>query len=89
MRKLLSALLVFFCFVNVSLAQRAEGIIKGALTDSSSKQPIADATVSVVSAKDSSLASFVLSSKQGEFEIKNLLPGGQQLGFSQQPTTLR
>ena len=79
MRKLLSTLLVFISLVNVSLAQRAEGVIKGVLTDSSSKQPIADATVSVVSAKDSSLASFVLSSKQGAFEIKNLLPGDYRL----------
>ena len=61
------------------MAQRAEGVIKGILTDSSSKQPIPDATVSVINAKDSSLASFILSSKQGAFEIKNLLPGDYRL----------
>ncbi|GDX42509.1 hypothetical protein LBMAG22_10380 [Bacteroidota bacterium] len=61
------------------MAQRAEGVVKGQLTDSSAKQPIADATVSVVNSKDSSLASFVLSSKQGGFEIKNLLPGDYKL----------
>ena len=79
MRKLFSTLLVFICLVNVSLAQRADGVIKGILTDSSSKQPIPDATVSVINAKDSSLASFILSSKQGVFEIKNLLPGDYRL----------
>lgn len=61
------------------IAQRADGSIKGKLIDSTSKQPVADATVSVISARDSSLASFTLSSKQGTFEIKNLLPGDYKL----------
>jgi hypothetical protein len=79
MRKYVSFLLFVLCVGNGAMAQRAEGVIKGQLTDSSAKQPIADATVSVVNSKDSSLASFVLSSKQGGFEIKNLLPGDYKL----------
>jgi hypothetical protein len=79
MRKYVSLLLFVLCVGNGAMAQRAEGVIKGQLTDSSAKQPIADATVSVVNSKDSSLASFVLSSKQGGFEIKNLLPGDYKL----------
>ena len=79
MRKYVSLLLFVLCVGNGAMAQRAEGVVKGQLTDSSAKQPIADATVSVVNSKDSSLASFVLSSKQGGFEIKNLLPGDYKL----------
>lgn len=79
MRKYISLLLLVLCVGNGAMAQRADGAIKGQLTDSSAKQPIVDATVSVVSTKDSSLTSFVLSSKQGGFEIKNLLPGDYRL----------
>lgn len=79
MRKYISLLLLVLCVGNGAMAQRADGVIKGQLTDSSAKQPIVDATVSVVSTKDSSLTSFVLSSKQGGFEIKNLLPGDYRL----------
>jgi len=75
MRKYISLLLFVLCIGKGVMAQRAEGVIKGQLTDSSAKQPIVDATVSVVNSKDSSLASFVLSNKLGGFEIKNLLPG--------------
>ena len=75
--------LFLFAFLSPTVfAQRADGSIKGKLIDSTSKQPIADATVSVVSARDSSLASFSLSSKQGSFEIKNLLPGDYKLVVS-------
>ena len=61
------------------MAQKAEGIVKGKLVDSTSKQPVPDATVTVVNAKDSALANFMLSTKQGTFEIKNLLPGDYRL----------
>ena len=53
-------------------AQKPDGIIKGKLVDSTSKQPIPDATVSLVLAKDSSLVTFTLTNKQGTFEIKGL-----------------
>jgi hypothetical protein len=75
--------LLLFAFLSPSVfAQRADGSIKGKLIDSTAKQPVADATVSVVNARDSSLASFSLSSKQGVFEIKNLLPGEYKLVVS-------
>ena len=78
--------LLFLLFAAFSLqpvfAQRADGSIKGKLIDSTAKQPVADATVSVISARDSSLASFSLSSKLGTFEIKNLLPGDYKLVIS-------
>ncbi|MFM8710401.1 MAG: carboxypeptidase-like regulatory domain-containing protein, partial [Sphingomonadales bacterium] len=70
-----------FCLQPV-FAQRADGSIKGKLIDSTAKQPVTDATVSVISARDSSLASFTLSTKLGTFEIKNLLPGDYKLVVS-------
>jgi Outer membrane protein beta-barrel family/Carboxypeptidase regulatory-like domain len=79
MRKYISLLFLALGLVTTSMAQKAEGIVKGKLVDSTAKQAIADATVTVVSAKDSALANFTISSKQGTFEIKNLLPGDYRL----------
>jgi hypothetical protein len=53
-------------------AQKYNGVVRGTLKDSASKQSLHDATVSVLGAKDSSLISFTLSSNSGFFEIKNV-----------------
>jgi hypothetical protein len=82
MRISLIVLLLSLLSFEPVLAQRADGSIKGKLIDSTTKQPVVDATVSVISAGDSSLASFTLSSKLGLFEIKNLLPGNYKLVVS-------
>lgn len=74
-------LLSLFTAVN---AQKTDGSIKGKLVDTASKQPIADATVSVLNAKDSSLATFTLSNKQGVFEVKGLAEGTYQLHITHQ-----
>ncbi|HUR64713.1 MAG TPA: outer membrane beta-barrel family protein [Chitinophagaceae bacterium] len=73
----LAALILVFAFS--STAQKADGSIKGKLMDTTAKQPVADATVSVLNAKDSSLATFTLSNKQGAFEVKGLAPGDYRL----------
>lgn len=65
-------------------AQKADGIIRGKLTDTASKQPITDATVSLLQAKDSSLVTFTMSNKQGVFELKGLLPGQYRLLITHQ-----
>ncbi|MBK8606431.1 MAG: TonB-dependent receptor family protein [Chitinophagaceae bacterium] len=65
------SLLILASFLTVQ-AQKADGSIKGNLLDSNTKQPIVDATVSVMNVKDSSLATFTLSNKQGGFEVKGL-----------------
>lgn len=82
MRISLIVLLLSLLSFEPVLAQRADGSIKGKLIDSTTKQPVVDATVSVISAGDSSLASFTLSTKLGTFEIKNLLPGNYKLVIS-------
>lgn len=65
------SLLILVSFVAIQ-AQKADGSIKGILLDSVTKQPIIDATVSVMQVKDSSLVTFTLSNKQGGFEVKGL-----------------
>lgn len=75
MKKLsFSALMIVVCIV--AKAQKINGAVRGNLKDSASKQALYDATVSVLSAKDSSLVSFTLSSNSGFFEIKNV-PSGE------------
>lgn len=53
-------------------AQKTTGNIRGVLTDTAAKQPLAGATVSVVFAKDSSLATYATTGKLGQFDINNL-----------------
>lgn len=78
---LCAGLLLLFSFTH---AQKADGGIKGKLVDTASHQPIADATVSVIQASDSSLVTFTLSNKQGIFEIKGLETGSYRLVISHQ-----
>ncbi|TBR20266.1 MAG: hypothetical protein EPO57_00615 [Chitinophagaceae bacterium] len=58
--------------VAFSAQAQTVGTIKGKLVDTVAKQKIANATVSVLLAKDSSLVSFGLSDDKGVFEIANL-----------------
>ncbi|HEU5164807.1 MAG TPA: outer membrane beta-barrel family protein [Chitinophagaceae bacterium] len=58
------------------------GSVKGKLIDTSGKQPLSEATVSVMLVKDSSLISFSLSDKKGNFEITNLDVGNYLLMIS-------
>src|SRR6476646_4581781 len=65
-----------------SHAQKVNGIAKGVLLDSVSKTPLADATISVIRSKDSSLISFTVTSGSGYFEIKNIDAGSYNLLIS-------
>lgn len=82
MKKIFTLSAVFILFLSSSHAQKADGSIKGKLVDTTAKQPISDATVSVLNAKDSSLATFTLSNKQGIFEIKGLASGSYRVVIS-------
>ena len=79
MRKAFTTLSLFFFLCLAANAQKADGVIKGRLVDTTTKQPISDATVSLLQARDSVLVSFTLSNKQGNFEIKGILPGQYRL----------
>ncbi len=82
MKRIFTLLVVFFSLLTVAQAQRTDGSIKGRLVDTSGKQPISGATVSVVNAKDSALVNFTLSGKQGAFEVKGLSEGDYRLIIS-------
>ncbi|MGC4103416.1 TonB-dependent receptor [Ferruginibacter sp.] len=53
-------------------AQKTTGSVKGVILDTTGKQPLAGATVSIVFTKDSTMANFIMSDKAGLFEIKDL-----------------
>jgi uncharacterized surface anchored protein len=84
MRRVFAFVVLFQLVSVVAMAQKADGSIKGKLVDTASKQAISDATISVINTKDSSFVTFTLSTKQGLFEIKGLLPGNYQLVFTHQ-----
>ena len=68
-------LLIIILSTTFIAGAQVNGSVKGKLLDTSARQSIAEATVSVILAKDSSLTSFTLSDKKGAFEIKNLDAG--------------
>jgi hypothetical protein len=79
MKKITLLLSITLFLLSVAQAQKADGVIRGKLVDTAAKQPIVDATVSLLHVKDSSLATFTLSNKKGEFEIKGLAEGNYRL----------
>ena len=70
---ILTGLFPFYLFAQ-------QGAVKGKLLDTSSRQSLISATVSVVQKKDSSLVSYTLSDDKGSFEIKDI-PVGDYLLF--------
>ena len=82
MKKILTLSFLFFAVIITAQAQKFDGSIKGKLMDTITKLPIADATVSVLNAKDSSLATFTLSNKLGVFEVKGLGEGDYRVIIS-------
>lgn len=82
MKKIFTLLALILCLFTVAQAQKADGSIKGKLVDSTTKQPISDATISVMNAKDSSLATFTLTGKLGTFEVKGLAEASYKLIIS-------
>ncbi len=75
---------LILCSISVpALSQKTPGVIRGILQEPSG-DPLSEATVSVLSSKDSSLISFSLTSNTGFFEIKNLDTGSYYLMVSYQ-----
>lgn len=72
MRKILLLLILSVSTTLYLHAQKADGSITGKLIDSTTKLGIADATVTLLSAADSSLVTFTLSNKEGVFTFKGL-----------------
>lgn len=83
MKKLLLVLVLSFFVASVD-AQKTNSLVKGFLRDSASGEGLNDATVSLITSKDSTLISFTLSSNTGYFEIKNVAGGSYVLLVSYQ-----
>ena len=84
MTRALLLLTILFFTKSVLFGQVTDGQIKGKLIDTSSKQILSDATISVIDTKDSSLITYTLSDKSGAFEIKNIDTGKFRLLISLQ-----
>ena len=82
MKRIFTLVTGFLCLLAVAQAQGTNGLVRGKLLDSVSRQPITGATISVVQAKDSSLVTFTLSNKEGGFEVKGLSEGDYRLIIS-------
>jgi hypothetical protein len=80
MKKLILAIFIFPAFIS-AYAQNS-GSVKGKLVDTAARQVLPDATISVLTVKDSALVTFTMSDINGLFEIKNLEPAGYVLMIS-------
>ena len=78
--KNLSLLIFIGLFPFILLAQ--SGSVKGKLLDTTSRQTLSNATISILQKKDSSLLNYTLSDSKGSFEIKNIPIGAYQLFVS-------
>src|SRR5687767_1390307 len=84
MKRIFTLFILTACFFIPAQAQKSDGSIRGKLMDTTAKQAIGDATISVIDVKDSSLTTFTLSNKLGSFEVKGLEEGDYQLVISHQ-----
>jgi hypothetical protein len=75
MRKTIFLLLSATILSTITFAQR-NGTIKGVAFDTISRQPVANATITVMKKKDSSLVSFTMTNTNGSFELTNI-PNGE------------
>ena len=82
MKKTLPILIGLICFTGIASAQALIGSIKGKVIDTVGNQPLTDATVGILRKTDSSLVTYTLSNKFGQFEIKYLDSGDYHLFIS-------
>ena len=79
MKKLFTLSVMLLMVFLSAEAQKADGIIKGKLVDTVANTGITEATISVINSSDSSLASYSISDKKGQFEIQGLVAGSYNL----------
>lgn len=73
MKKLLLLFGIYILYISTATAQTA--VVKGVITDTTSKQNLLNTSVVLLNAKDSMMVSFTRSNAKGFFEIKNLKAG--------------
>jgi len=77
MRKILLLLLITTASIT-GFAQK-NGTIRGVAYDTIAKQPVVNATITLMLKKDSSLISFTMTDNNGRFEVDNVPPGEYRL----------
>lgn len=77
MRK--TGILLLLIISSATAMAQKNGVVKGILFDTLAKQPVANATITLMRQKDSALVSFTMSSNSGYFEIKNVPDGEYRL----------
>jgi hypothetical protein len=65
--------------LTISAQTKINGIVKGRLTDTLSKETLGEATVSILKRVDSSVVAYILANPKGEFEIKGIDTGSYRL----------
>jgi len=82
MKKILLLTLTTALFSLAAIAQKNKLTVSGRLVDTLQKQQLVNATVSLVNAKDSSLAGFTRADATGKFVLTNLQSGQYRLSAS-------
>lgn len=82
MKKLIQLLLILGLGMLHVQAQAQQGKIKGQLTDSTTKEAMPAATVVLLHAKDSSVASTTMTDNKGNFELTGVADGAYRLYVS-------
>ncbi|RCR70886.1 outer membrane beta-barrel protein [Larkinella punicea] len=73
-----SLLPVFFFMISLTTVV-AQSQLRGAVVDSTTRKPLMEATVSLLSVRDSSVVTFMITNGDGEFTFKNVAVGTYRL----------
>ena len=82
MKQFLLLIFLFTVLNTINAQSKISGNIKGIVLDSVNRQPLINATISLLNKADSSGAGFAVADKDGAFEIKNIAPGAYIFGVS-------
>src|SRR3982751_4088541 len=72
-------ILISLSLVYFPATAQEKGNIRGSLVDTALKQPVTDATITVMNASDSSLVTFSRSNSKGDFNVAYLDKGKYRL----------
>ncbi|MCR6720192.1 MAG: TonB dependent receptor [Chitinophagaceae bacterium] len=77
--RIIALLLVLLLSLTFSAQSQSGGSVKGLVYDTLAKRPVQDATVTLLSRRDSSLVSFSMTDNAGRFSISNIPSGDYRL----------
>ena len=79
MKKVFVLLFLLGFVIHISAQKTVTGIIRGKVMDTTGKQPLAGATISLMDLKDSSSTGFTVTNEKGVFEMKGMDLGRYRL----------